>query len=440
MSDEELEKLVDSIHYYVTDNLPLSTMSDSELEEQIRQLVNQRCAGYGFVSMEQRVSACEQVFSAIRGFGILDLIMKDDNITEVMINGPKDIFIEKKGKLQRLNKEFENERRLEDIVQKIVGMAGREVNQANPIVDTRLPDGSRVNVVLPPISMHGATVTIRKFSKTPMTVEQLLRYKSITPEVAQVLEVLVKAKYNIFICGGTGSGKTTFLNAVSNFIPKDERIITIEDSAELQIAGVENLVSLETRNANASGSGEITIRDLIKSSLRMRPERIVVGEVRGGEALDMLQAMNTGHDGSERIVVGEVRGGEALDMLQAMNTGHDGSLSTGHANSTKDMLSRLETMVLQGAAGLPLEAIRQQIASALDIIIHLSRLRDKSRKTMEITEVCGYEHGEILLNPLYLFEEDENSTLSKVSGTLKRTSNKLQNDMKLKMMGYYEEI
>jgi pilus assembly protein CpaF len=330
-----------------------------------------------------------------------------------MINGPKDIFIEKQGKLQKLNKEFENERRLEDIVQKIVGMAGREVNQANPIVDTRLPDGSRVNVVLPPISMHGATVTIRKFSKTPMTVEQLLKYKSITPEVAKVLEILVKAKYNIFICGGTGSGKTTFLNAVSNFIPKDERVITIEDSAELQIVGIDNLVSLETRNANASGSGEITIRDLIKSSLRMRPERIVVGEVRGGEA---------------------------LDMLQAMNTGHDGSLSTGHANSTKDMLSRLETMVLQGAAGLPLEAIRQQIASALDIIIHLSRLRDKSRKTMEITEVCGYKDGEIILNPLYVFEEDENSTLMKVSGSLKRTGNKLQNDMKLKMMGYYEEI
>jgi pilus assembly protein CpaF len=413
MSDEELEKLVDSIHYYATDNLPLSTMSDLELEEQIRQLVNQRCSGYGFVSMEQRVTICEQVFSAIRGFGILDLIMKDENITEVMINGPKDIFIEKQGKLQKLNKEFENERRLEDIVQKIVGMAGREVNQANPIVDTRLPDGSRVNVVLPPISMHGATVTIRKFSKTPMTVEQLLKYKSITLEVAKFLEVLVKAKYNIFICGGTGSGKTTFLNAVSNFIPKDERVITIEDSAELQIVEIDNLVSLETRNANASGSGEITIRDLIKSSLRMRPERIIVGEVRGGEA---------------------------LDMLQAMNTGHDGSLSTGHANSTKDMLSRLETMVLQGAAGLPLEAIRQQIASALDIIIHLSRLRDKSRKTMEITEVCGYKDGEIILNPLYVFEEDENSTLMKVSGSLKRTGNKLQNDMKLKMMGYYEEI
>lgn len=213
--------------------------------------------------------------------------------------------------------------------------------------------------------------------------------------------------------GGTGSGKTTFLNAVSNFIPRDERVITIEDSAELQIAGIDNLVSLETRNANASGSGEITIRDLIKSSLRMRPERIVVGEVRGGEA---------------------------LDMLQAMNTGHDGSLSTGHANSTRDMLSRLETMVLQGAAGLPLEAIRQQIASALDIIVHLSRLRDKSRKTLEITEVCGYENGEIILNPLYVFEEDETSTLTRVSGSLKRTKNKLKNDMKLKMMGYYDEI
>lgn len=413
MSGEELEKLVDSIHYYVTDNFPLANMDDAELEEQIRVLVNQRCASYGFVTVEERVSICEQVFSAIRGFGILDMIMKDDNITEVMINGPKHIFIEKQGKLQKLNKEFENERRLEDIIQKIVGMAGREVNQANPIVDTRLPDGSRVNVVLPPVSMHGATVTIRKFSKTPMTVEQLLKYKSITPEVARVLEILVRAKYNIFICGGTGSGKTTFLNAVSNYIPHDERVITIEDSAELQIVGVDNLVSLETRNANASGSGSITIRDLIKSSLRMRPERIVVGEVRGGEA---------------------------LDMLQAMNTGHDGSLSTGHANSTKDMLSRLETMVLQGAEGLPLEAIRQQIASALDIIIHLSRLRDKSRKTMEITEVCGYENGEIILNPLYVFEEDENSTLQKVSGSLVRTKNKLKNDMKLKMMGFYDEI
>ena len=413
MKSEELEKLADGIYYYVTDNFPLTKMSDTELEEQIQILVNQRCGEYGFVSVEERVSICEQVFSAIRGFGILDMIMKDDNITEVMINGPKNIFIEKNGRLQRLHKEFEDERRLEDVIQKIVGTAGREVNQANPIVDTRLPNGSRVNVVLPPISMHGATMTIRKFSKTPMTMEQLLKYKSITPEVAGVLELLVKAKYNIFICGGTGSGKTTFLNAVSNYIPHDERVITIEDSAELQITGIDNLVSLETRNANASGSGAVTIRDLIKTSLRMRPERIVVGEVRGGEA---------------------------LDMLQAMNTGHDGSLSTGHANSTRDMLSRLETMVLQGADGLPLEAIRQQIASGLDIIIHLSRLRDKSRRTMEITEVCGYENGEIRLNPLYVFEEDEASTLEKVSGGLIRTKNKLKNDRKLKTMGYYEEI
>lgn len=254
-----------------------------------------------------------------------------------------------------------------------MGLAGREVNQANPICDTRLPDGSRVNVVLPPIALCGPTVTIRKFSKTPMTIAKLIEYGSLTQEIADKLQMLVEAKYNIFISGGTGSGKTTFLNALSNYIPKDERVITIEDSAELQIEGIENLVSLETRNANASGAGQITIRDLIKSSLRMRPERIIVGEVRGGEA---------------------------LDMLQAMNTGHDGSLSTGHANSTEDMLSRLETMVLQGAAGLPLEAIRQQIASAVDIIIHLSRLRDKSRKTMEITEVVGYEDGRIVLNPL----------------------------------------
>ena len=312
-----------------------------------------------------------------------------------------------------MDQSFESERRLEDIIQKIVGLAGREVNQANPIVDTRLPDGSRVNVVLPPISRTGAIVTIRKFSKTPMTIEQLIKFGSITQDIADILEKLIKAKYNVFICGGTGSGKTTFLNALSNYIPKGERIITIEDSAELQITGVENLVSLETRNSNSTGVGQISIRDLIKSSLRMRPERIIVGEVRGAEA---------------------------LDMLQAMNTGHDGSLSTGHANSTKDMLSRLETMVLQGAEGLPLEAVRQQIASAIDVIIHLSRLRDHSRKTMEITEVVGYEKGEIKLNPLFVFEEDENSTMEKVSGSLKRTSNPLMNDFKLRLAGIYEDF
>ncbi len=412
MDYNQEQQTIAEIKKYVTENLPLSQMSDEELEEQIETITMQKLSGQ-YCSIEQRLSIVEQVYSSIRGFGLLDTIIKDDTITEVMINGPENVFIEQSGRLFKLDKQFESQRRLEDIIQRIVGLAGREVNQANPICDTRLPDGSRVNVVLPPIALCGPTITIRKFSKTPMTIEKLIKYGSITQEIADKLELLVKAKYNIFIAGGTGSGKTTFLNALSNYIPRDERVITIEDSAELQITGVDNLVSLETRNANASGAGEITIRDLIKSSLRMRPERIVVGEVRGGEA---------------------------LDMLQAMNTGHDGSLSTGHANSTEDMLSRLETMVLQGAAGLPLEAIRQQIASAVDIIIHLSRLRDKSRKTMEITEIVGYENGQIILNPLYKFVEDENSTLEKVSGSLQRTENPMQNTYKLQIAGYKDII
>lgn len=412
MNDDQEKQFIAETKRYVTENLPLSKISDEELEEKIEEIVAQKIGGV-YCSIEQKVSIVQQVYSSIRGFGLLDSIISDDTITEVMINGPENIFIEQNGRLFKLDKQFESQRRLEDVIQRIVGLAGREVNQANPICDTRLPDGSRVNVVLPPIALCGPTITIRKFSKTPMTIEKLISYGSITKEIAKKLEVLVKAKYNIFISGGTGSGKTTFLNALSNYIPKDERVITIEDSAELQITGIDNLVSMETRNANASGAGQITIRDLIKSSLRMRPERIVVGEVRGGEA---------------------------LDMLQAMNTGHDGSLSTGHANSTEDMLSRLETMVLQGASGLPLEAIRQQIASAVDIIIHLSRLRDKSRKTMEITEVVGYENGKIILNPLYVFEEDENSTLEKVSGRLKRTKNKMVNDFKLRLAGVKEEI
>lgn len=412
MQFDEEQEFVDKLKTYIGETLPLSKMSDEELEEKVEEIVAQRLGGQ-YCTINQRLSIVQQIYSSIRGFGLLDSIMNDESITEVMINGPENVFIEQDGKLKRLDKLFESQKRLEDIIQRIVGMAGREVNQANPICDTRLPDGSRVNVVLPPIALCGPTLTIRKFSKDPMTMDKLIQYGSITKEIANKLQLLVEAKYNIFICGGTGSGKTTFLNALSNYIPKDERVITIEDSAELQIKGVENLVSLETRNANSAGVGQVTIRDLIKSSLRMRPERIVVGEVRGGEA---------------------------LDMLQAMNTGHDGSLSTGHANSTNDMLSRLETMVLQGSEGLPLEAIRQQISSAVDIIIHLSRLRDKSRKTMEITEIVGYENGKIILNPLYVFEEDENSTLEKVSGSLKRTNNKLQNDFKLKLAGIREEI
>lgn len=408
MTFDEEQAVISGIKTFIIENLPLSSMDDEVLEEKVEELVADRLTGK-YCSIDQRVSIVQQVFSSIRGFGLLDSILTDDSITEVMINGPDNVFIEQNGVARRLDKCFESERRLEDVIQRIVGTAGREVNQANPIVDTRLPDGSRVNVVLPPISLSGPVVTIRKFSKEPMTIERLIKYGSLPRSVAEFLEVLVKAKYNIFISGGTGSGKTTFLNALSNFIPKHERIITIEDSAELQIENVDNLVSLETRNANSAGAGAVTIRDLIKSSLRMRPDRIIVGEVRGAEA---------------------------LDMLQAMNTGHDGSLSTGHANSTQDMLSRLETMVLQGAEGLPLAAIRQQISSAVDIIIHLSRLRDHSRKTMAITEVLGLnESGQIMLNPLYEFVEDSSSTISRVSGSLQRTSNEMKNTTKLQMAG-----
>lgn len=412
MPQEILNEARESVRKKILENINLTKTTDEMLEEQVRREVDRYFEGR-YVSIGEKAFLIDQIFSSIRGFGLLDTIINDDSVTEVMINGPKEIFIEKSGKLTALEEHFESEEKLQDIIQRIVALAGREVNQANPIVDTRLPDGSRVNVVLPPISLKGPIVTIRKFSKEPMTVEKLIQYKSITPQIADVLKLLVRAKYNIFICGGTGSGKTTFLNAISNFIPSDERVITIEDSAELQIANVDNLVSLETRNANTAGVGAVTIRDLIKSALRMRPDRIVVGEVRGAEA---------------------------LDMLQAMNTGHDGSLSTGHANSTRDMLSRLETMVLTGADGLPLDAVRQQIASAVDIIIHLSRLRDRSRKTMEITEVVGYENGSIRLNPLYRFEEDENSTIDKVSGELKRTQSPLLNDFKLKLMGYRGKI
>ena len=408
MTYAEEQRLVEELKSFISSNFVLSQIEDDVLEEKVKEVVAQRI-GNSYCSVEQKLSIVQQVYGAIRGFGLLDAILKDESITEVMINGPENIFIEQKGHLFQLDRQFESEKRLEDIIQRIVGLAGREVNQANPICDTTLPDGSRVNVVLPPIALCGPTITIRKFSKEPMTMEKLIRFGSLTKEIAEKLQLLVKARYNIFVCGGTGSGKTTFLNALSNYIPRDERVITVEDTAELQIENVDNLVRLETRNANSAGVGEISMTDLIKSSLRMRPDRIVVGEVRGREA---------------------------LDMLQAMNTGHDGSLSTGHANSTKDMLSRMETMVLMGAEGLPLEAIRQQISSAVDIIIHLSRLRDHSRKTMEISEVMGLKDGEIELNPLYVFEESEESTMDKVVGELKRTKNPLKNTFKLKLMGY----
>ncbi|PNH19079.1 pilus assembly protein [Lachnospiraceae bacterium] len=412
MTIAQEQQLIEEIKKYISDHYTLSRLDDEVLEDTVKETVNARI-GAQYCSVEQKLSIVQQVYGSIRGFGLLNSIISDDTITEVMINGADNIFIEQSGRLFKLDRGFESQKRLEDVIQRIVGLAGREVNQANPICDTTLPDGSRVNVVLPPVALCGPTITIRKFSKEPMTMEKLIRFGSLTEEIAEKLRLLVKARYNIVVCGGTGSGKTTFLNALSNYIPREERVITIEDTAELQITNVDNLVRLETRNANSTGVGAITITDLIKSSLRMRPDRIVVGEVRGGEA---------------------------LDMLQAMNTGHDGSLSTGHANSTRDMLSRLETMVLQGAANVPLEAIKQQIASAVDIIVHLSRLRDRSRKTMEITEVLDYKNGEIQLNPLYVFEEDEQSTLNRVHGILRRTENRMQNVMKLHAAGIREEI
>ena len=396
--------------------LSLSSLEDDDLRAAIERLLDREAAGQ-YLSIDQRVAIVGDVYARFRGFGPLDAILKDENVTEIMVNGPKHIFVERRGAITALERTFDSEDQLVQVIRRIVRLAGREVNQSNPIVDTRLPDGSRVNVVLQPIALNGPILTIRKFSREPMTIERLIQYKSITPEIAAFLERLVKARYNIFISGGTGSGKTTFLNALSNYIPKDERVITIEDSAELTIEGVENLVTLETRNATASAeNAAITIRDLIKSSLRMRPDRIIVGEVRGGEA---------------------------LDMLQAMNTGHDGSLSTGHANSAEDMLSRLETMVLQGAEGLPLAAIRQQIGSALDIIVHLGRMRDHSRKTLMITEVLGVDPatGMIRLNPLYQFQEDrERSTLRHVEGSLVRTANPMQNTLKLEMAGFSADV
>lgn len=400
MTTEELKDLRTRVLEAINRELQPTRMTDEELLKAITSLVDRESRG-DYLLPIQKMDTVNSIYKMYRGLGgLLDSILADEDITEVMINGPDNIFVERKGRLTRVDKHFKDEQELRRVIDLIVGKAHREVSEANPIVDTRLEDGSRVNVVLSPIALSGSTVTIRKFSKQPMTMEKLLEYGSITPEVAQFLQKLVKARYNIFIAGGTGSGKTTFLNALSSYIPHDERIITIEDSAELQITQIPNIVRLETRNATVSSgeSKKIDIQSLIRSSLRMRPDRIIVGEVRGAEA---------------------------LDMLQAMNTGHDGSLSTGHANSAEDMLSRLETMVLQGEAALPLKAIRQQISSAVDIMIHLSRLRDHSRKTMMVSEILPHldENGDIRLNPLFEFREDENSTLQHVSGALVRTEN-----------------
>lgn len=359
-----------------------------------------------YLPLEKKEKLRREVFASIRGLDILEEILLEENITEIMINGAEDIFLEEGGKIHRWGGKFESGQKLEDIVQLIVAKANRIVNEANPIVDARLSDGSRVNVILPPVALNGPIVTIRKFSKEPFTMTKLMEIGAITSQAAEFLKLLVEAKYNIFICGGTGSGKTTFLNALTAFIPGNERIITIEDAAELKVNGIENLVRLEVRNKNTEGVGEISIRELIRTSLRMRPDRIIVGEVRGAET---------------------------IDMLQAMNTGHDGSLSTGHGNSIPDMLDRLETMILLGS-DIPLAAVRRQIASAIDIMVHLGRLRDGRRCVLEISEILGCRDGEIEVNPLFVYQEDSDSE----TGELKRTGAVFVQQMKLKRAGKKE--
>ena len=409
---EDMQQYIKEIRQMVSGRLDMTrNLEDEEIRDTIAELVAEESRKQ-YMTLTEKREVIEGVFNSMRGLDVLQPLVDDPTVTEIMINGPHHVFIEQSGRLFRKDVSFGTNEKLENVILNIVSRVNRTVNEANHIVDARLLDGSRVNVVLPPIALDGPTVTIRKFPEDPMTVQKLIAYGSITPEVAELLERMVKAKYNIFISGGTGSGKTTFLNALSNFIPRDERVITIEDSAELQIKGVDNLVRLETRNANMEGKGEVTIRDLIRSSLRMRPERIVVGEVRGAEA---------------------------LDMLQAMNTGHDGSLSTGHSNSTRDMLSRLETMVVSGN-NIPIEAIRQQIASAIDVIIQLSRLRDKSRRTIEITEVAGYENGAIRLNPLYRFVEHGEDKNGRILGGLERTENPMIHKEKFHNAGLSDQV
>ena len=380
-------------------------LSDQEVEETIDEvLLGQKNLVTCPVEIRRKLK--KELFDSLRRLDILQIFVEDSSVTEIMINGKDHIFVEQDGRLRKLDTGFESIEKLQDVIQQIVAGCNRVVNEASPIVDARLPNGSRVNIVMNPVALNGPIVTIRRFPDKPITMEKLLQSDSISLEAAKLLEKLVKAKYNIFISGGTGSGKTTFLNVLSRYIPTDERVITIEDSAELQLQGLSNLVRLETRNSNVEGCNEITIRELIRSSLRMRPDRIIVGEVRGAEA---------------------------IDMLQCLNTGHDGSMSTGHANSARDMLGRLENMVLMGVE-LPLAAIRQQIASGVDIIVHLGRLRDKSRRVLEIVEIMGCENNEIKLNPLFSFEELGEDRAGNIVGRLQRKGVLLREN-KLKAAG-----
>ena len=360
-----------------------------------------------YIPLGDKIRISRELFNSFRRLDILQDLIEDDSITEIMVNGTEEIFYEKGGRIFRSDRHFISEERLNDVIQQIVGEANRYVNEMSPIVDARLGDGSRVNVVLKPVAVNGPIMTIRKFPAEAITMRQLVRMGSLTEEAAEFIKCLVAAKYNIFVSGGTGAGKTTFLNAMSDYIPKDERIITIEDNAELQIQGVSNLVRLEARNPNVEGEGAVTIRDLIRSALRMRPDRIIVGEVRGEETVDMISS--------------------------AMLNGHSGSMSTGHANNPTDMLHRLETMMMMGI-DLPLNAIQRQIASALDIIIHLGRLRDRSRHVLQIEEVLGYSEGRIQTKTLYEFKE-EGVKNEKIKGCLMKTG-EIENRDKLVVAGY----
>ena len=379
--------------------------TDEEVEDTIDEVLMEQ-ENLELCSVELRRRLRKELFDSLRRLDILQIFVDDSSVTEIMINGLDHIFVERDGQLQELDRAFDSMEKLQDVIQQIVAGCNRVVNEASPIVDARLSNGARVNIVMSPIALNGPIITIRRFPDKPITMQKLIAMETISPEAAEFLKTLVKAGYNIFVSGGTGSGKTTFLNVLSGFIPPEQRIITIEDSAELQRQGIPNLLRLETRNGNAEGCREIGIRELIRSSLRMRPDRIIVGEVRGAEA---------------------------IDMLQCMNTGHDGSMSTGHANSAADMLSRLENMVLMGM-DLPLPAIRNQIASGVDIIVHLGRIRDKIRKGSEGREVWGVDNGGIRLNPLYCFEELGESSEGNVVGKLQKKGG-LLHEGKLKAAG-----
>ena len=402
-----MEELYKQIRHNVYQNLDIArNITDDELYSVIDSCIYD-ASRQKIISIRQKEELRNRIYNSIKKLDILQELLENPDITEIMVNGKDNIFYEKSGYIEKWNKHFDSEQKLADIAQRIAAMSNRMVNEACPIVDTRLEDGSRVNIVLPPVAMDGPVITIRKFYDKPLTIDRLIELGTITEEAAHFLEKLVKSRYNIFISGGTGSGKTTFLNVLSDYIPDDERVITIEDSAELQLHNIKNLVRLEARMANSEGNNAVAIRDLIKSSLRKRPDRIVVGEVRGAEA---------------------------LDMLQAMNTGHDGSLSTGHGNSPKDMLTRLETMVLMGM-NMPIDAIRTQIASAIDIIVHLARQRDKSRKVVQIAEVGDYKNGEIELTPLFRFVEKGEGKDGRILGELVRQNADIKRTEKLKSAG-----